>query len=200
VDIRDGLQLGCIQCGLCIDACDNVMKKVSRPTGLIGYDTDLNLRRRLEGKPDIWRIVRPRTLLYAGLIAVVGTLMLGTLATRSDVGVNVMHDRNPLFVRLSDGSIRNGFTIRILNKELVARSFALSVEGLPGAHFEVIGAMPVTSGHPVVEVGPDRTQEVRLLVTARGSLPPQASVPLTVRVTDIASGQTAEAHDHFRGP
>jgi cytochrome c oxidase accessory protein FixG len=200
VDIRDGLQLGCIQCSLCIDACDNVMKKVSRPTGLIGYDTDLNIRCRLQGKSDIHRIVRPRTLLYSGLIVVVGTLMLGTLATRSDVGVNVIHDRNPLFVRLSDGSIRNGFTIRILNKELDPRSFALSVEGLPGAHFEVIGAMPATSGHPVVEVGPDRTQEVRLLVTARGPLPPQALVPLTVRVTNIASGQTAEAHDHFRGP
>ena len=46
----DGAQLGCIMCGLCIDACDTVMKKVDRPTGLIAYDTDVNIGRRAEGK------------------------------------------------------------------------------------------------------------------------------------------------------
>ena len=66
IDIRDGAQLDCIMCGLCIDACDTVMKKVGRPTGLIAYDTDINIARRREGKPPIYRIVRPRTLIYAG--------------------------------------------------------------------------------------------------------------------------------------
>ena len=69
VDIRDGAQLGCIKCGLCIDACDNVMKKIGRPTRLIAYDTDINIQRRAEGKAPIYRIVRPRTLIYAGIIA-----------------------------------------------------------------------------------------------------------------------------------
>ncbi len=53
VDIRNGIQLGCIQCGLCIDACDNVMSEIGRPKGLIGYDTDINMQRRREGKPPI---------------------------------------------------------------------------------------------------------------------------------------------------
>ena len=44
VDIRNGIQLGCIQCGLCIDACDNIMSEIGRPTGLIAYDTDINGR------------------------------------------------------------------------------------------------------------------------------------------------------------
>ena len=51
VDIRDGANLGCIQCGLCIDACDAVMAKIDRPLRLIAYDTDLNIKRRQEGKP-----------------------------------------------------------------------------------------------------------------------------------------------------
>src|SRR5579872_3602838 len=76
IDIRDGAQLECIMCGLCIDACDNVMKKVSRPTGLIAYGTDVKIARRTQGKPSIYRIVRPRTLIYAGLIALVGSVML----------------------------------------------------------------------------------------------------------------------------
>ena len=50
IDIRDGSQLGCIQCGLCIDACDTVMTKIGRPTRLIGYDNDINVQRRIAGK------------------------------------------------------------------------------------------------------------------------------------------------------
>ena len=50
IDIRDGAQLGCIQCGLCIDACDTVMTKIGRPTRLIGYDNDINVQRRIAGK------------------------------------------------------------------------------------------------------------------------------------------------------
>ena len=46
VDIRKGSQLGCIQCGLCIDACDNVMKEIGRAPHLIYYDTDINVQRR----------------------------------------------------------------------------------------------------------------------------------------------------------
>jgi ferredoxin len=93
VDIRDGIQLGCIQCGLCIDACDTVMAQIGRPSGLIAYDTDINGQRRLAGKPPIYRIIRARTILYACIIALVGGIMLYALATRSSVGVNVLHER-----------------------------------------------------------------------------------------------------------
>ena len=50
IDIRDGPQMECIQCGLCIDACDTVMAKIGRPTGLIAYDTDVNIKRRHRGQ------------------------------------------------------------------------------------------------------------------------------------------------------
>ena len=67
-----GRRLGCIQCGLCIDACDKVMAKIGRPPGLIAYDTDINIKRRMDGKAPIFKLVRPRTVLYAAIIAVVG--------------------------------------------------------------------------------------------------------------------------------
>ena len=73
VDIREGSQLGCIQCGLCIDACDNVMKEIGQPTGLIAYDNDINSQRRKDGLPEVYKLVRPRTILYAALICVVWT-------------------------------------------------------------------------------------------------------------------------------
>ncbi len=87
VDIRNGPNLGCIQCGLCIDACDAVMAKIGRPARLIAYDTDLNIKRRQAGRARrSYKIVRLRTVLYAAIIAVVGAIMLYTLATRQERG------------------------------------------------------------------------------------------------------------------
>jgi cytochrome c oxidase accessory protein FixG len=197
IDIRDGPQLGCIMCGLCIDACDTVMAKTGRPAGLIAYDTDVNIKRRLEGKPDVFRLVRPRTILYAGMIALVGAIMLYALLTRSYLGVNVLHDRNPLFVALSDGSIRNAYTVRFLNKRPDTRTIMLDVEGLEHPQLHVVGLDDVVSGQPLIVVGPDQTREVRLLVT----MPPEASLEhsmaLTFRVTDTVTGETAATAEHF---
>ena len=200
VDIRGGSNLGCIQCGLCIDACDAVMTKIGRPARLIAYDTDLNIRSREEGKPAVYRLVRMRTVLYAAIMVLVAGLMTYTLATRRFDGIDVIHDRNPLFVRLSDGALRNGYTIRILNKTLSAQSYALHIGGLPDADVEVIGSEGSSGGSPLVYVGPDQSREMRVLVTTRQKLAPGASVPLTFAVTPQTGGTAASAADHFLGP
>ncbi len=58
--------------------------------------------------------------MYALIIAAVAGIMLYALLTRHAFDVNVIHDRNPVFVRMADGAIRNGYTMRILNKRLEA--------------------------------------------------------------------------------
>ncbi|TGD98370.1 cytochrome c oxidase accessory protein CcoG [Methylobacterium nonmethylotrophicum] len=195
IDIRDGLQMDCIQCGLCVDACDTVMAKLGRPAGLIGYDTEANRRSRAAGKGRVSHVVRPRTVLYAALVAGIGGFMLYSLATRSFMGLSVLHDRNPLFVTLSDGSVRNGYTVRLSNKRPGERHYALAVEGLPGARVEVVGGfagdLPVPS---------DATQEFRVLVFAPAGAEPAASAPLTFRIADAATGETARAQDTFKAP
>ena len=200
IDIRDGANLGCIQCGLCIDACDSVMAKIGRPSRLIAYDTEMNIKRRQQGAAQIIRIVRPRTLLYAAVIAVVSAVMLYALAVRESEGINVIHDRNPMFVRLADGAIRNGFTVRILNKSVEPRRYALSVVGLEDKNIEVIGVLADGFGTPIIEVEPDRTREVRVTVTTRQKLPPAATLPITFTIVDTTDGSKAAAFDHFRGP
>jgi cytochrome c oxidase accessory protein FixG len=200
VDIRDGSSLGCIQCGLCIDACDNVMKKLGRATGLIAYDTDINVQRRLEGKKPFIKLVRMRTVFYAAIIAIAGGMMLFTLATRASEGISVIHDRNPMYVQLSDGALRNGYTIRIVNKQLKHRNFLVSVVGLPASEVEFVGLPERADGRQVVEVGPDQTREVRLTVTDFSGNPPAPSTSILFRLTDIDSGQVAEMRDHFFGP
>jgi cytochrome c oxidase accessory protein FixG len=200
IDIRNGANLGCIQCGLCIDACDAVMAKIGRPPRLIAYDTDLNVKRRQRGEAAVIRIVRPRTLLYGAVIAIVGSVMLYTLATRASEGISVIHDRNPVYVRLSDGAIRNAYTVRVLNKSTEPRKYALSIEGMADASVEAIGAPADSIGVPLLEVGPDQTRELRVLVTSRQPLVPAASIPIIFHIVDMTDGSTAAAVDNFRGP
>jgi len=196
VDIRDGIQLGCIQCGLCIDACSTVMAQIGRPTGLIAYDTDINMERRREGKAPIYRLIRARTVVYAAAIAIVASIMVYALATRSTMSVNVLHERNPLFVQLADGGVRNDYTVRLLNKG-AARSFALSVSGLPGATVRVAGIEEGPNDRLIVDVGQDQTREIRMSVQLEPAALPQKSVSFKIEVTDTASGQTATARDNF---
>jgi cytochrome c oxidase accessory protein FixG len=199
VDIREGSQLGCIQCGLCIDACNTVMGKIGRPGGLIGYDTEANIVRRSKKLAPVYRILRARTVLYVAVIALVAGAMGAALAMRSFTGVDVIHDRNPIFVRLSDGGLRNGYTLRILNKRPFPRSFAVSVEGLPpGAAIDVVGAETGVDGAPRVDVSPDSSREVRVLVALPS--PPAETTPIAFRIRDLGSDETAIATDFFKAP
>ena len=197
VDIRNGSQLECIQCGLCIDACDNIMEKIGRPTRLIGYDSEVNLKRRIAGEAPVHKIVRTRTVMYALIIAVVSGIMLYALLTRHAFDVNVIHDRNPVFVRMADGAIRNGYTMRILNKRFETRRFAVSVEGLPASVVEIVG-LPLGAAR-VVEVGPDQSREFRVLVSNYEFAPP-TSTPIVFHILDLESREWAQARDHFRAP
>jgi cytochrome c oxidase accessory protein FixG len=201
VDIREGSQLGCIQCGLCIDACDTVMHKVGSPDGLIGYDTDINSARRVQGLVPVYNFIRPRTILYAAVISIVGSVILYSLATRSFTGLDVIHDRNPILVQLSQGGVRNGYTIRFLNKRPLERKFSLSADGLPpGAVLDAQGAVNPAGGVPIISVEPDKTLEVRVTIT----VPPPVHLPettdITFRAVDIATGEKAVTRDFFKAP
>jgi cytochrome c oxidase accessory protein FixG len=135
IDIREGPQIGCITCALCIDACDKAMEQVGRPRGLIDYATLDDAEREARGEapsPLLKTIFRPRTLVYFGAWAGIGLAMLFLLGQRSRLDVSVAKDRNPEFVMLSDGAVRNGFTIKLRNMEERPRDVALEIEGLNG--------------------------------------------------------------------
>ena len=199
IDIRDGAQLDCIQCGLCIDACDNIMKKVGRPTGLIGYDNDINIHRREKGLSPIYRIMRPRTVVYSLLIAAVGAIMLSALMNRQLLGISALHDRNPLAIQLSDGSIRNAYTIHLLNRREIDRTIAVDLDGPPNATIQIVGADSIVQDRPMIVLARDSTMELRVLVTAPEA-PSQKSSPVTFIVTDLGFGETARVTDNFVTP
>ena len=200
IDIRDGAQLECIQCALCIDACDEIMGKIGRPNRLISYDTIAGQRAAAEGRTARPKMLRPRTLLYTGLIGLVAAIMAWALANRSLLDVNVLADRNPFYVRLANGDIRNGYTVKILNKLHEPRRFDIDIEGLRDAKLTIAGR--VNGDDPEVEVPTDVLSEFKVFVT----VPDKAAKALDAHhhysfvVRDVSSGRISKRITTFRRP
>ena len=144
IDIRDGQQLACITCALCIDACDQVMEKIGKPRGLISYSSAKAYEQMTTGQMKQgefgWRnFIRPRTIVYMVIWLLVAVAMLVHLSTRDRLQVNVIHDRNPMFVRLSTGEVRNAYTVRVLNMQLEPRTFRIRMDGLEHGKMRILG-------------------------------------------------------------
>jgi cytochrome c oxidase accessory protein FixG len=183
IDIRDGSQLECINCGLCVGACDEVMDKIGLPHGLIAYDTDANIERRIKGEKARFRLIRPRTILYAAVISVVGISMVFGLMTRETVELDVIRDRNPDFVTLADGAVRNGYTIKLMNRANVSRNFVLDFGGLSPREVKIIGVDG--SGVPAkIDVEADKVRTLRVLVTVAPRSLSGASAPVFFTVSE----------------
>ncbi|MBK5967432.1 MULTISPECIES: cytochrome c oxidase accessory protein CcoG [Thiorhodovibrio] len=112
IDIRAGQQEGCITCALCIDACDQVMDKVNRPRGLIRY-ASLD---EIEGRGAKALLKRVRVWVYFAILALSLVGIVYGFSTLTNIELKVLHERSPLFVQLSDGSIQNKYTLKVLNK------------------------------------------------------------------------------------
>ena len=132
IDIREGAQLECINCALCIDACDEIMGKVDRPHGLIAYDTDANVARRAAGEKARYNFLRPRVILYVVALLGVSAIMTYAYTDRATVTLGVQRDRTPPFVQLSDGSVRNAYTVKVTNRANVEREFEIRMSGVGG--------------------------------------------------------------------
>ncbi|WP_114389091.1 cytochrome c oxidase accessory protein CcoG [Notoacmeibacter marinus] len=220
IDIRDGQQMACITCALCIDACDDVMDKLGRDRGLISYATlaDYNTNMAMATEPGTGRIdpdrvhtddghvkegfrnfrwahlLRPRTFIYTGLWAAIGIAMLFALGLRDRLEVNVLHDRNPVFTRLSDGSVQNGYTIKILNMKPEPRTIRLGIEGLEGGTISVNEINDEPARSVAVPVDPDKLRQLKVYVTVpRDQLPDE-----TARFTFSVDDQTDQEHDEYR--
>ena len=197
IDIRDGVQLECIGCGLCIDACNHVMERTARAPWLITWDTLARQSAKARGQDAPIRLLRPRTIIYASAMLIAIAAMGTALAMRPTIALSVQHDRAPLFVLLSDGSVRNGFTVKIVNKTQADASFALSIDGLANATMALAESNAARAETLTVLVDGDRVGSFRVLVTAPASGP---SMPLEFTLRDTATGETTRYHAAFMGP
>jgi len=125
IDIRDGLQYKCISCSSCIDACNDVMDKMGYAQGLIRFTT----QNVMQGEPT--RLLRPRIIVYGGILLALITSFTVTLTSRIPVGLDIIRDRNQLF-RETEGYIENVYTLKLINMDTLAHEYAIKAEGLPG--------------------------------------------------------------------
>ena len=132
------------------------------------------------------------------MIAVVGAIMLYALLTRSLLDVNVLHDRNPVAVKLSDGSIRNAYTVHLLNKRGFDRVIAIDVDGPVNATVHIVGADSVTQDRPMIILGRDQTTELRVLVTAPAEGNAGKTVPVKFSDHRYRSRRDHVGHRQFR--
>ena len=203
IDIRDGQQLECITCALCIDACDDVMARIGKPRGLIDYmalKDESAEKIGHEGIP-LWRhVMRPRTLLYFTLWGAIGVGLVVALFLRSPYDLNVSPIRNPLFVTLSDGAIRNTYELRLRNKQGEAKDFAVGVGDADGAPLPGL-TVELEGGRDVVSVAQDATFEQRVYLTAApdSALAQGAQTGLTLWIEDVEAGRRAAVETVFHG-
>ncbi|MFC4254374.1 cytochrome c oxidase accessory protein CcoG [Altererythrobacter xixiisoli] len=201
-DIRKGPDISCITCALCIDACDRVMTEVGRPTGLIAYATLEDCDRERAGaapNPVRKALLRPRTVIYFLGWGGIGLALLFALGTRSHLDISVAADRNPPFMLMSDGSIRNAYTVKLRNMESRPRALRVAIEGLPDARMwsdQMGRADAVTTLD--VEVPPDTTHPLRLYLAAPAGAP---SRDFTFTVTALdPQGETDSSKARFAAP
>ena len=188
IDIRDGLQYPCISCGLCIDACNGIMDSMGFPRGLIRYDSEANLASAQTTAPRLhWK--RLKVIGY-GVSIVLMTIYLGySIFSRSSFEDAVTQIRQPLFIQLSNGDIRNRYQVRITNKQAVAEFYRIQVKGVPASAVEL-------GNFSEVVVKPGRSVTVLASVT----LPPEVAAR-TRELTFVITPRTRpeEAHRDVAG-
>ena len=189
VDIRNGQQLGCITCGLCIDACDVVMDKIGKPRGLIRY-ASLD---ELSGKPRKTMYQHPRTLVYLGIILLALSGIVWGLTHMGSMTLKVVHERQPLFVQMSDGSVQNKYDFKVLNKTDRDLHVKVSAEG------GVAGQVIIGAENPVTHHG--RSTSFTIFVKAPAQNIKKDVVPIQFRIESAEDPNVfAEYTSKFYGP
>ncbi|MFC2981742.1 cytochrome c oxidase accessory protein CcoG [Roseicyclus marinus] len=199
IDIRDGQQLECITCALCIDACDDIMAKVGKPRGLIDYMalTDEANERAGNPKKSVWKhIFRLRTIIYTVLWSAIGIGLTVLLFVRSDIDVTVAPVRNPQFVVLSDGSIRNTYDVRIRNMTHDESAFAITLVSDQPLQVELEGQ----TGNTVdVPLNSTHLQRVYIIAPASSEAAQSERTDLRLWVEDLSTQTRAYRDTTFFG-
>jgi cytochrome c oxidase accessory protein FixG len=193
IDIRNGMQMACIGCGLCIDACNGVMERFGLPRNLVGWTSLAAMKDPAAASPRR-RLLRGRIFAYGAIMLGVAALLATVMSRRVMLDLNVLHDRSPEFVRMANGEVQNGFTVKIINKERRQRRIALSLHGLESASLSVIGQGSTDGQGVALSVGPDTVEPYRILVRKPVQADSAVAIPLSFELRDQDSGATA-SHD-----
>lgn len=167
IDIRDGLQYKCISCGLCVDACNTIMDKMGYPRGLVRYDSEVNLTSAQPAPVKLdWK--RLKVIGWGLSIVLMAAYLFYDIGHRASFEHSIQQIRQPLYVTLSDGSIRNRYQIRLTNISGAEETYSITANGLPAGALDIgnFSEVTVRNGKSVI-------------IQASVKLPPEAAARLT---------------------
>ena len=217
IDIRNGQQLPCITCALCIDACNEVMDKVGKPRGLISYTTLEHYNERTwsaprilgrgtrDGRADRARLARRGSPAHRALLPPVvrHRPRHGLCRRRCAIGSTSTCCTTappPQFVQLSSGDLRNGYTVKILNMTPRPRDFDVGLVGLEGASMWTPDLELEPARRFTVSAEPDSVRELRVFVQADPDTLASANAPFAFRIFEVGGRESAEVETRFSGP
>ncbi|MBI3791874.1 MAG: cytochrome c oxidase accessory protein CcoG [Gemmatimonadetes bacterium] len=172
IDIRNGLQMECIHCTQCMDACDHIMRAVGKPEGLIRYAS----RDALEGKAR--HVLRPRTVLYPAAFSLAFGSFLFALNTRAKADVTLLRSGAEPFAIEADGRVSNQVRVKIANRSTEAHQYAITVAGVDGAQV-IAPESPLT-----VKPGETRSTSVFVLLPRDAFIRGRRDVTVTISAGD----------------
>ena len=185
IDIRDGLQIACIGCAACIDACDSIMDRMGYARGLVGYSSE----RALEGGKT--HLLRPRLLGYATALVLMIVALVWMGATRSQLSVDVIKDRG-MFRENAAGEIENIYNLKLINKTQQAQRYRLELAETKGFRLQ---------GENEVSIGAGEILSLPVSVARTDDSGPAGSRPLRFVVRSLDQpGTEASASSTFVSP
>lgn len=180
IDIRDGLQMECIHCTQCIDACDHIMRSVDKPIGLIRYSS----REVLAG--DRAHILRPRTLIYPAALALLVSLFVWQISTKDSADITLLRPSGAPFTEDASGSIVNQIRIKIANRTPTDQRYTIAIQGLQPSQLIIpINPFPVAKGH---------TAETSMFVVLPASEFSNGLRAITINISDGADFAASLPH------
>ena len=178
IDIRKGLQYECISCSACIDVCNGVMDKMHYPRGLIRNSTQNGIDEKLSRHAMFRRVLRPRVLIYTGVLCIVSVGMLWSLLARSSFRVDVVRDRGAMARVVGQGSVENVYRLQIMNATESKQQYVIQVAGIEGA--KVVS-------EPLVEVDAADSRWVPVRVQTPPGAVSAGSHPITFEISTQGS-------------
>ena len=144
IDIRNGIQLECVNCTACIDACDDIMDKIKKPRGLIRYASTNSIEKKTK-----WTLT-PRAISYSLLLTVLLGVLTFLLLNRSDFSINVLRTPGLLFQEQPDDIVSNIYDLNIVNKSFDEIPIALRLENIQG-ELKLIGKEIIMKPQEIVD-------------------------------------------------
>ena len=196
IDIRKGLQYECIGCGACADVCDTVMDKMAYPRGLIKYSTQHAMNQGWGRSEMLHRILRPRVLIYAAILALLVITLLTSLWLRTPFRVDVVRDRGVMARLAEGGMLENVYRLQIMNATETTQHYQLSAKGIDNLTIE----SDVAGANKTVTVNPAESRWIPVRLQIPDGSIASGSHPVEFEVQSIESKEVVEEKSVFLVP